>query len=340
MLEVISTFEELKNIESELNAFYDMFQVSHFLSPSYCINAYELFFNTDNSNSLYFIIKRDANNIVGYIPLYINAKGTLKFVYDKHTDFLSEEGNQFNFNDFKKIARGIDNYNIIKRIELDNLISESKLLHFFKHFFSKGCNVYSYNNHSFLFSYANEGLLKHLSSSDRSELKRILKKNNQFSFKVYTCNDVFPKKEIELLRLKMIQSKTRTNDFLSKNTLHLIESLYQKGEVELFSKSSIDALVSLSIVLKNNCGKRMVWIDLYDNIKYINLSAYIEYIEYLDLNSLKYLNFGRGSYDYKAQNFQPNCENLYNFRYSKSKWDFFFTNYYPLREFVKRILKS
>ena len=340
MLRIISTFEELKSIEAELNAFYETYQSDYFLSPSYCIKAFELFYNSDDSNALYFITKREKNGINGYIPLFINSKGTLKFIYDIHTDFLSEVGNQFDFNDFKKIAQEIEKNKKIKRYDLDNLISESKLLHFFKHFFNKGCSVYCYNNHSFLISNENQGLLKHLSSSGRSELKRIYKRNSQFGFKIFTNTEIFPRKDIEQLRLRMIENGSRSIDFLDKNILDLIEYLFQKGEVELFSKIREDEFVSISIVLKNTSGKQMVWLDLYDDIQSINLSSYIEYIYNLDENGLKYFNFGRGSYDYKAKNFQPNCENLYNIRYSKSKGDFYFTNYYPIKDFVKRIIKG
>lgn len=340
MLNFISTYKELKESETELQNFYESIQQDHFLSPHYCIKAYELFYNADDSNKIYFIIKRIKNNIVGYIPMYINAKGVLKFIFDKHTDFLSEVGVQFDFNDFKKITQEITVNTYIKRIDLDNLPSGSKVLNYFKHFYLQGCCVYSYNNHSFIVTKGSKDLLKHLSSSNRSELKRVSKKNNQFTFKVYTFPELFPKNDIEKLRLKMISNGSREDNFLEKNALNLIEYLFNQGEIEIFSKISGDDFVSASFVLKNNADKRMVWIDLYDDIQYVNLSSYIEYVNYLDSNGMNYLSFGRGSYDYKAKNFQPNCENLYNLRYSKSKWDFFFTNYYPIKGFVKRIVKS
>lgn len=340
MLTVVSSFEELKRIESELISFYESLEVKYFLSPNYCIKAYELFQVSDNSSSIYFIIKKNRNIIVGYIPLFINAKGVLKFVYDKHTDFLSEVGNQFDFNDYKKISDEITKNSYIKKIDLDNLHSDAKILHFFRHFFTKGCSVHSYNNHSFLTTEEDGGLLKHLSSSNRSELKRICKKTSSSTFKVFTSPEPFPKKEIEILITKMINNGSRENNFLDKNTLSLLIFLFEKKEMEIFTKSLDSNLVSASFVLKNNCGKRMVWLDLYDDIQYINLSSYIEYINYLNAKCIKYINFGRGSYDYKAKNFKPNCENLYNLRYSKSKWDFFFINYYPIKEFIKRIVKN
>ncbi len=340
MLNVISSTEELIKIESELHDFYKSYQSDYFLSPHFCIKVYELFYNTDDSNKTYFIVKREKNRVVGYIPLYINTKGVLKFIYDKHTDFLSEVGTQFDFNDFKKIAQEIEANSLIKRIDLDNLPSSSKLLNFFKHFFINGCSIYSYNNHSFIATEVSEGLLKHLSSSNRSELRRVSKKNIQFPFKVFSHPALFPKSEIETLRLKMISNGSREVQFLDENTLNLIAYLFEQGEVEIISKVSEGNFVSASIVLKNKIGRRMVWMDLYDDIQYVNLSSYIEYINYLNENGMQYLSFGRGSYDYKAKNFQPNCENLYNLRYSKSKWDFLFTNYYPIKGFVKRIVKS
>ena len=339
MLTVIRSFEDLMSIELDLNAFYKSFKEYYFLSPGYCIKAYELFYNVNDTNSIYFIIKRVDDKIVGYIPLYINTKGILKFIHQKHTDFLSEVGSQFNFNDYKNITQKIEKNSLIKKIDLDNLHSESKMLHFFKHFFMGRCSVYSYNNHSFLKTKEKGGMLIHLSSSDRSELRRIHKKT-KFIFKIFTHTEIFPRNKIESLIVKMISNGSRENNFLESNTLNFIEYLFEKGEVEIFTKTINSQFVSASVVLKNKVGKRMVWIDLYDDIPYINLGSYIEYINYLNENGIKYLNFGRGSYDYKAKNFKPNCENLFNFRYSKSKWDFFFTNYYPIKEFAKRFLKA
>lgn len=340
MLNIIYTHKELRENESDLISFYKSIKQAHFLSPNYCIKAYELFCDKSESYQIYFIVKRINDKIVGYIPMYINGSGVLKFIYDKHTDFLYEVGCQFDYNDFKKITQGIKTNSDIKKIDLDNLPSGSKLLNYFKHFFKGECSIFSYNNHSYLIKNGVGSLLQHLSSSQRSELKRVLKKTDNYVFRVYSYPDGFPECETEYLRLKMISNGSRKRDFLEPQTIDMIKYLYAKGELEIFSKVSNDNFVSESFVLKNDNGGRMIWIDLYDDINYINLSSYIEYINHIDSAGFKFISFGRGSYDYKAKNFQPICENLYNFRYSKSKWDFFFTNYYPIKEFVKRIIKT
>ncbi|MNL38882.1 hypothetical protein D3C87_1611270 [compost metagenome] len=84
----------------------------------------------------------------------------------------------------------------------------------------------------------------------------------------------------------------------------------------------------------------MVWIDLYADVQLINLSAYVDYIDHLRGSSPLLLSFGRGSYDYKARNFQPDLQNLYNLRYSKNKFDFFFSHYQGIKQFVKRLVRE
>lgn len=339
MINVISSFGDLIKIKDEIVSFYKEVSYAYFLSPEYCFNSYKSFHSDEIDHGLYFIVNREKQKIVGYIPLVLNKKGILKFINDSDTDFLSEVG-CFSYNDYKKIIQDITTNTMIKRIDLNNFPIDAKFPHYLKHFLGLGTVIYGFNNHSYLQSQNEVSLIKHLSSSGRSELKRIVKKNADFEFKIFKNNIAFPKEKLIKLRSKMIENGSRNSNFFSDKLIDFVENLYIQQEIEIFTNNSEDRFVSASIVLKNETSKKMIWMDLYDDEQYINLSAYIEYIHILDEGNNNYLNFGRGSYDYKAKNFQPKVENLYNLRYSKSKWDFFFTNYYPIKEFIKRIIKS
>ncbi|MEN9907201.1 MAG: hypothetical protein RLZZ540_342 [Bacteroidota bacterium] len=342
MLEVISDSRVLYDIKLELEEVYNKHMGLSFSSPTFILTAYNEFEFDSFKKDLFFIIAKEKNKIVNYIPLYIDQKKTLRFIFDVHTDFCGIIGEQPNFNFFKELSRIIVNDSKIHRISLDNLLPDDLLLNAFKHFLGSGTLICCYNNHSFISSSVTKSFFEHLKSKEKSELKRVQNKNRNYNFEVFNENKVFPEKQMRELRDQMIAKKLRNPDFLDDSFLAFSKVLYDAGELEVFSKWDDNGqLVSCSLVLKNSRSNyRMVWIDLYADVQFINLSSYIDYIHYLEQYTPTTFNFGRGSYDYKAKNFQPQIQNLYNLRYSKSKFDFLFTNYYLLKYFLKRIVKK
>lgn len=341
MLEVIYDIKVLYDIKLELEEVYNKHIGWSFNSPTFFLTAYKEFqFESDNTH-LFFIIIRENNKIVSYIPLYIDQKKTLRFILDEHTDFCGIIGAQPNFNFFKDLSKVILKDSKINKISLDNLLPDDPLLNHLKNFLGVGTAVSCYNNHSFISSSIAKGFFTHLKSKEKSELKRVQNKNKNYDFEVFDGGKVFPETQMKALRDQMIANKSRSTDFLDDAFLSFSKVLYDAGELEVFTKWDNKQLVSSSIVLKKNRSNyRLVWIDLFANIQFINLSAYVDYICHLEKYSPSVFNFGRGSYDYKAKNFQPQIQNIYNLRYSKSKSDFLFTNYYLLKYFLKRIIKK
>lgn len=341
MLEVIDDIKILYDIKLELEEVYNKHVGWSFNSPTFFLTAYKEFQFESDKTHLFFIIMRENNKIVSYIPLYIDQKKILRFIFDEHTDFCGVIGEKPNFNFFKDLSKVILKDSKINRISLDNLLPDDPLLNHLNNFLGTGATIYSYNNHSFISLTTSKGFLEHLKSKEKSELKRIQNKNKDFDFEVFDGGKVFPENLMKELRNQMIANKSRSADFLDDSFLSFSKVLYNAGELEVFSKWDNGKLVSASMVLsKNKSNYRMVWIDLFENIQFVNLSAYVDYIHYLEQYFPSVFSFGRGSYDYKAKNFQPQIQNLYNLRYSKSKFDFFFTNYYPLKYFLKRIIKK
>ena len=71
----------------------------------------------------------------------------------------------------------------------------------------------------------------------------------------------------------------------------------------------------------------LVWIDMYDDSKMINLYNYILAISSLSAEESVKINFGRGSYNYKIKNFLPVEKKLYSmyiFSSKSSELKFFF----------------
>ena len=341
MLEIIKNVTSLGEMQQKLDVVYQNHTNLSFYSPAYVLASFEYVLTSDKRNSLFFVVNKIQNEITHYMPWYIDANKTLRFIFDKHTDYCSCIGPEMNFSMLKDLAKLIITNPEIKRVDFENLLPNDALLNSFKHFLGLGSVISCYNNHSFISSSASKDFFHHLKSKEKSELKRVHNKNKNYNFEVFDGKEVFPEKQIRVLRDLMIANKSRNTTFFDDEFLSFSKLLYDAGELEIFSKWDKEHLVSSSMVLKNNTGNyRMVWIDLYADIQFVNLSAYVDYIHHLEQYSPIVFSFGRGSYDYKAKNFQPQIQNLYNLRYSKSKFDFFFTNYYLLKYFLKRIIKK
>ncbi|TDG37715.1 hypothetical protein EZJ43_01065 [Pedobacter changchengzhani] len=341
MFEVIKDINEVELLEEELSSLYVVNQCKlTFYSPQYIIKGFREFLATNRGNSLYFIIYRTKASISQYLPLYIDDKHNLRFIFDAHTDYCDVIGEDFTFSALKALSNLILEDKNIKYVNLDNLLPESQLLNFFKHFLGLGTVITCYNNHSFLSKVYNDGLLNHLKSNQKSEIRRVQRKNAEFIFEIFNGVEPFPTLQIKDLRKTMIGNKIRDEHFFDDAFIAFSAYLYQRNELEIFTKWKEEKLISASMVLKNG-RYRMVWIDLYaEDVQFINLSAYADYIGYLEQFDNIVFSFGRGSYDYKAKNFHPNIQNLYNLRYSKSKFNFFFSNYQGIKQFVKRLIKA
>lgn len=339
MFQVISKIQDLRAIQGNLEEVYQQHQPLSFYSPQYILNALTHFQSECLKYELFFLIYKHKTQLTHYIPLYIDRQQTLRFIFDRHTDYCSCIGNSMSFMMVKELVKLISDHPGIKKIELENLLPDDALLNGLKHFLGSGLIISCYNNHSFVALTADNIYFNQLKSKEKSELKRVQKKNEQFLFRVFANGEVFPEQQILELRNQMISAKSRDSHFFNESFMKFSEALYKAGELEVFSKWNNGRLISASMVLKNK-SYRMVWIDLYADVQFINLSAYIDYIQYLEQFPKTTFSFGRGSYDYKAKNFQPTLQNLYNLRYSKSKWDFFFVNFYTIKLFIKRLVKE
>ena len=339
MLELINNVTTLREIQQELNFVYKKNASLSFYTPAYVLASFEHFLASDSHNCLFFVINRSQNEITHYFPWYIDDKHTLRFIFDKHTDYCSYIGPALDFTILKELTGLIINSSRIKRIDLDNLVSNDSLLNGFKHFLGLGTVISCYNNHSYINKTEFNKFHNHLNKEQIRRIVRLQKKNSDLLFEVFDGQKQFPKEQVIILRNQMIAQKLRETDFFDDSYVSFLESLYRIREIEIFSKWDNEQMICCTIVFKKE-NYRMLWIDLYSDIRFVSLSSYIDYIEYLNQFQDMTLSFARGSYDFKVTNFKPKIENLYNLRYSKSKFDFIFTNYYLLKYFLKRIIKK
>ena len=82
-------------------------------------------------------------------------------------------------------------------------------------------------------------------------------------------NFVFPLKEISELRNEMISLKIRSENFLKKERLMLLENLYNSGKLIISVIKNQNKIQALSFILKKI--KSIYFLDRYVQLQYKNV---------------------------------------------------------------------
>ena len=289
------------------------------------------------TNYLYIIIVYESSIKAPFAicPMMIDKTDCLRFIADTHSDYgdfiVDPSIKSYKYNEImKKIAEAIQNEPAIKSIELKNIAQKSRNIGLFSSLLDYKKIIYQSNAISFKKMGPKQNLFDnfdYLSSKQRSELKRVYKKHSNLKRVIYDIKtNEFPKNLIEEIVEDMIMNNIRDKNFLNKTLLDVIESLYNEGTMIISSLiDEENRILSMNFILKSRDESvYLFWIDIYKDIPYINLSAYLYFIEWLTLNKKESftIDFGRGLYDYKTKNFIPDIELQFTLYYAKSNIDF------------------
>jgi len=332
---IISNIIEFKDVENDWQALYEKDKEST-VFQSFEFNYFSWIYDLVKAkNTLAIVIAYDSDKIKSIFPFYIDKRSRLRFINDLHADFCNPISIvDVNFNEVIKVLRYSFKF---RYFQLVNLKKESSLLDYSN---ITRCNVISDVDYSVL--NLNKGIFPDncldYKSKQKTEFRRILKLNKDKDYKIidYT-NTVFPKFQIEILREKMILLGTRDKNFLSNSQLLLIEELYLSGKLVLSIVSQRGVVNAISFII-NSPLEYLVWIDMYDDSKMINLYNYILAISSLSYEESVKINFGRGSYNYKIKNFLPLGKKLFSMYIFSSKYSelkFFFER--RVVQLIKRV---
>jgi len=133
----------------------------------------------------------------------------------------------------------------------------------------------------------------------------------------------------------MIDSGIRNERFLDKNFLKLIEILYNSSGLNVSKVVYNDDVVAISLIFKQK-DSYFFWVDLYNDLKMINLYHNIKFIKSITKLSAATFNFGRGVYNYKLQNFAPELKILVDFSTFENKCTMYI---FLLKNSLRRIIK-
>ena len=323
---LILNLAEFKDLENDWRNLYENSK-NNSVFQSFEFNYFSWKYDLEKlKNSLAIVIAYDSVKIRAIFPFYIDKKSRLRFINDLHADFCdSVSVIHINFDEIIKVLSSnfkIHYFQLINLREESFLIDYSiinkfsviydvdySVLHFNKGVFPDNCLIYK--------------------SKQKTEFRRILRINKNKDFKIIDYTKApFPKLEIEDLRKKMILLGVRNKDFLSDNQLLIIEELYLSGKLVLSIVSERGIVNAISFII-NSPSEYLVWIDMYDDSKMINLCNYILAISSLSSKESVKINFGRGSYNYKIKNFLPVEKKLLSIYIFSSK-------YFELKFFFER----
>lgn len=276
-----------------------------------------------------FIIMATENNTpepVAIFPFFIDKKKVLRFIGDVHTDynsFLVNCADRVELQELiKKVVSLLQDNKEIDSIELKNIRQDNQYITQFVHMFDFKQLIYQSNAYSQVEIDSSHPFLQsipYLKSKHRSELKRIYKRYQNFTSRLYGKEDNFPKDEIRILVQHMRVSKMRDDQFLNDDIVNIIQELFVSGQLIINVIFDDDETVAMNFILFND-KRYLFWIDIYKNIPMINIFSYLNFLETL---CIKYkdnpfiIDFGRGLYEYKLSNFFPEIQLQLTFFYAK-----------------------
>ncbi len=311
-ISIINKIEDLLLIKEDWDRLFIKGDYSVFQSFDFNYGSWKHEFISDKRNQLAITVITIKRSVIGIFPFYIDSKKRLRFINDIHSDFCDFITDKSI--DLSEILLYLKQEMGFRSIKLINLKQEANICKLISELNVKNKVVLSSSEYSFLS--VDKGVFPYNVSHYRSHQKhRINKAANKHKDKKAQILSVdkheFPKKDLLVLKEKMISLGIRKKNFLTNEKILLIEFLYNTGIVIINRMKKDNKIISINILLKNSPHEFIFWIDLFDDLQMINIASYISFISVSSLESSIDVNFGRGRYFYKTSNFSPEFHPLY-----------------------------
>ena len=317
-VKVLNNNTQLLEIKDDWNKLFNEGSYSVFQSFDFC-------YESSIGKKLFVICLFDNAKIIELWPCeIINRK--LRFINDTHADFCDI----ITSSNSNAVVDYLKDLNLLGSLRFVNLKTDSLV----KNKLSKGI-IYDLRksiNYSVLSLNRTDAFpanFNHFIYRQKRRLKRILNKYSTNHILYSSCNSKFPLDEIINLKNKMISLKIRSNNFLDKSFLMFSERLFNSGKLIVSIIELEGDVVAVSLLFKSD-NYYSFWIDLYADLKMINLYHNTLFIKNITELSDAVFNFGRGAYNYKTLNFAPDVytlEEFSTFNYSLEKKYFQFSQF-------------
>ena len=330
---IISEIQEFFEYKDQWDAIFNKHDYSFFQSFEFNYYSWISELSKNKLNRLCIISLKNNGLVFAILPLYIDSKRRLRFINDRHADFcdlLSEQ--KF---EFETILSEIRDKFKFHSVHFINFTKDSFLYKLFKTNHLNNSLVMTHVKYSDITisagSFPNSVI--RYKSKQKTEFRRVKKKNLGKDHYILQKDDDqdFPINEIYKLRERIIKLRLRKDNFLDEGRLLLLRELYNSNRIFISLVKTKVNTHAISFISRNK-NDYLFWIDMYDNSKMINIYNYILFIEKISLNNSVNINFGRGVYDYKIENFKPDIKQLFAVYIYKNKFKL------SLFMFVERII--
>ena len=321
-IRIVSKIEEFQALQSTWVSLFNSDEYSVFQSFEFNYYSWEFELSKNALHHLCIVLLKNRSDIFAILPLYIDAKKRLRFINDDHADFCDfiskEEVSLLKVYNYLKLKLNFKSVRFRNIKHKSNLYISAVQLNMENKVVKSISEYSSVNLEEGSFPYN----VKHYRSHQKHRINKASRKYQDSNSVIFSSNEHhFPKKEILLLRDKMIDLGFRQYDFLTNERLCLIEHLYNSGFLILHVVKHKDKMNSCNIIMRKSPVEFMFWIDLFDESKMINIFSYIRFMQFVSSRSSVAINFGRGRYFYKVSNFAPFFEKLYQIEIYHTKWD-------------------
>ncbi|WP_279209734.1 hypothetical protein [Bacteroides nordii] len=331
------------NIETDWNRLYNYGNYSVF--QSYAYNKISFDYIQKKKVELYLLCYRNPNNqLQAILPTYLYS-GELSFINDRNTDFcdIIIDENAKKHDIFSELFDFIQHDDNVKSITLDNIRPGSLLLPYFR-IYSRSSLIYCINEYSYLSCCPLANVYDNfcnLNNDKKKKLKKIVATTKEYTFQMFKkkLEHQFPKKQLLEISSVMVKKGLRSANTFNDSFWSFVEACFDSNLIEIGILEEEGNPVSAGMVFFNkNISVR--WVILYTEPKY-NLWNNTHYIinKCSTISSNYEINFGRGGYDYKINNFKPELSLLYRLSYSKTICGGISQTFKALFYFFKLIIK-
>ena len=340
-IKVISEIDEFFAYKNQWNTIFSNQHYSFFQSFEFNYYSWASELSNDKLNRLCIVLIENNDLVSVILPLYIDSKNRLRFINDRHADFCDALSNEKY--DFKIILSEINNQLKFDSVNFINLTKDSYLYHLYKEHSDTNNLLIPFAKYSDLYipmGVFPDNVLRYR-SKQKTEFRRVKKKNAGKDHYILLKDDSdFPINEIYQLRERMVRLGLRKANFLDEDRLLLLKELYNSNRILISIVKSKVNTNAISFISRNE-NEYLFWIDMYDNSKLINIYNYISFIENTSINDSININFGRGVYDYKLENFKPDIKQLFALYIYESKFKLtLFLVFDNIKNFLKLIYKK
>jgi len=310
-IRIVSEIEEFASYKDQWDAIFNNQGYSFFQSFEFNYYSWKTELSKDKLNRLCVVLVINNEVVSSVFPLYIDSKKRLRFINDRHADFCDVLSND-KF-DFENILSEVRSQLKFGSVHFINLTKDSFLYDLYQKNTLRNCRLKPFAMYSDLVipngSFPNNVL--RYRSKQKTEFRRVKKKNIDKDYRLLLKDDAdFPINEIHQLRERMIELGLRKANFLDEDRLLLLKQLYNSNRILVSMVKSKSNIHAISFILTNE-NEYLFWIDMYDNTKMINIYNYILFMESISCDNNVKINFGRGVYDYKVENFKPDIKQLF-----------------------------